>query len=202
MTGDVATGNVRYAGAGRDTGQAHPATDTLRLRYEGYVLRQGRDLLALLPRSGVRELLRAYRRQPRAGVGGEGPTIDELAVFASTLLPLPPFGVWAQDFSAHRGAYLAQTEPPLADGPTAPDGEPVTVNVRTFSADGHDWVGELLVRPVPEGWRGSIHFHRPGAERAGCTGEVFREGDLTTLRDRFSACDSATLQAFLRSALP
>lgn len=181
---------------------AHPATETLHLRYDGYVLRQGRELLAILPREGVRELVRRYRSEvPREAGAGE-PRLDDLARFAATLLPLPPFGVWLDDFTAHRAAHLAETEPPLRDGPDAPDGESVTVDVRSFAATGEEWIGELQVRSVASGWRGSLHFHRPGASKAACTGEVFRERDLTTLRERFRSLDLPTLQAFLRSSLP
>jgi hypothetical protein len=202
MSGEATTTAGRYATTVREDAAGHPATDTLRIRYQGYVLRQGRDLLALLPREGVRDLVRAYRARPDGSTALTQPLLEDLAAFAATLLPLPPFGVWLEDFSRHRAAHLEQSEPPLADGPAAPGGESVTVDVRSFAMAGQEWMGELRVRPVPEGWRGSVLFHRPGAEKAGCTGEIFRERDLTALRERFDACDGVTLQAFLRSTLP
>lgn len=208
MTTDEATSGaagryaVRDAGPVAPTGTTHPATETLRLRYEAYRLRQGRELLAILPREGVRALVRRYRGDvPHDERAGE-PHLDDLARFAATLLPLPPFGVWLDDFTAHRAAHLADAEPPMRDGPEAPDGESVAVDVRSFVAAGEEWIGELQVRSVQAGWRGSLHFHRPGAAKAGCTGEVFRERDLTSLRERFRALDQPTLQAFLRSSLP
>lgn len=202
MAQDLDSGTARYASLPRPGQAAHPATETLRSRYGAYRRRQGRDLLSLLPRDGLRDVLRVYRdTQGGASPSGE-PTLDDLADFAATLLPLPPLGVWLEDFRDHRASYLAQTEPPLADGPTAPAGDTVTVDVRSFHAAGGEWVAELQVRSVPEGWRGSIHFHHPGEARAGCTGEVFREDEVTALRDRFRACDPPTLQAFLRSVLP
>ncbi len=208
MTPDTTSGAPRYAGLPRDAstqaqaGPGHPATETLRLRYEAYVLRQGRELLTLMPREGVRALVRRIRAELPRETEPNDPLLDDLARYAATLLPLPPFGVWLGDFTAHRAAHLAQTDPPLRDGPEAPDGESVAVDVRSFSATGEEWIGELQVRSVPAGWRGSLHFHRPGAAKSGCTGEVFRERDLTTLRERFRSLDTPTLQAFLRSSLP
>jgi hypothetical protein len=182
-------------------GQAlHPATDTLRARYDGYRRRQGRELLVLVPREGLRALLRAHSRELGAAPRSD-PGLDALADFAASLVPLPPFDVWVEDFRDHRAAHLTQSDPPLADGPGAPAGDSVTIDVLTFSSGNEEWVAELQVRSVPEGWRGSIHFHRPGEAGAGCTGEVFREPHVTALRERFRGCDGGTFRAFLRSVL-
>ena len=197
---DPTTGATRYAGLTRADVDAHPATEVLRRRYRAYRTRQGRDLLALIPREGVRELLKAYRRDAeRDGA----PELDALAVFVADRLPLPPFGVWLEDFHRHRADHLALTDPPLSDGPASVDGAPVTTDVRTFQApDGDEWVASLTVRAAGPGWHGAIHFHRPPDIRAFPTTDVFRESDVTAVRDRFSSLDRATLQAFLRSVLP
>lgn len=202
MQGELSPTAARYAPTAPRGPETHPATDALRARYESYRRRQGRDLLAMIPRDGVRALLRASHIAGERTDHDVGPALAELAAYAATLLPLPPFEVWLEDFNRNRAAHLALTEPPLADGPTAAGGDAVTVDVRTFAADGSEWVGELHVRSVPQGWRGAVHFHHPGAARMACTGEVFREPQLATLRERFRTADGATLRAFLRSALP
>lgn len=202
MQGEVAAPGTRYAPTGPRELESHPATEVLRARYEGYLRRQGRDLLTMIPREGVRALVRESRLAGGLTDQEVRPALAELAAFAATLLPLPPFDVWLEDFNRNRSAHLALTEPPLTDGPTVSGGAPVTVDVRTFAADGCEWVSELHVRSVSQGWRGAVHFHRPGAARVACTGEVFREAHLASLRERFRAADNATLRAFLRSALP
>jgi hypothetical protein len=191
-------GAGRYVGAGRPLADPFPATEALRLRYAGYRTRQGRDLLALMPREGVRSLLRLLRaREPEVE-----PTLDRVAVLAAEILPLPPFRIWLEDFHRHRAEHLAQAGPPVAAGPAAPEGEAVTIDVRSFSTGPEEWVAALLVHAVDEGWRGAIHFHRPPEARSVRTADIFREADVTAVRDRFRGFDGVTLAAFLRSALP
>jgi hypothetical protein len=177
---------------------SYPATAALRLRYEAYRERQGRDLLVLLPREGVRALVRRLReREPDGEV-----TLDRLASIAVDLLPLPPFRVWMEDFHHNRSAHFEISEPPMGDGPSSPDGEPVTVEVRSFSVGSDEWVASLCVHPVACGWHGSIHFHRPPERHTVRTADVFREREADAVRERFRTFDAHTLEAFLRSALP
>jgi hypothetical protein len=182
----------------RVTHDPHPATAALRLRYEAYCERQGRDLLVLLPREGVRALVRRLRDRDREAEV----TLDRLAVLAVELLPLPPFRVWLEDFHRNRAAHFEIAESPTGDGPNSPDGVPVTVEVRSFAVGVDEWVASLCVHPVERGWHGSIHFHRPPDPQAVRTADVFREVDASAVRERFRAFDAHTLQAFLRSALP
>lgn len=195
---EQATGAARYAGFARPGVDAHPATEVLHRRYDAYRARQGRDLLALMPREGVRRLLKAFREQG----GHPEPELETLAVFAAARMPLPPFGVWLEDFHRHRAEHLELAGPPLSDGPQAAEGAPVTVDVRTLRVGAAEWVASLAVHPVSTGWRGAIYFHLPPDSRSFPTADVFREEDVTSVRRRFADLDQATLQAFLRSVLP
>ncbi len=202
MATELGAGGARYAHIPRQgPAESHPATEALRARYEAYRQRQGRDLLAIVPREGVRALVRQFRAGQGEAVRGE-PTLEQLAAHCAELLPLPPFGAWLEDFHLNRGAYLVDVEPPLAEGPAVPGGEPVTVDVRTFVVASAEWVAALCVHPVEEGWRGAIQFHRPPERDSVRTADIFREEHLTPVRERFRSFDEATLRAFLRSALP
>lgn len=173
-----------------------PVSKALTRRYLEYRLRQGRELLALIPREGRRELIRACR----ARTGG-GESIEGLADFCADLLPLPPLAGWLADFQEHRAAHLALDDP-SAVGPRSPDGSPVIVGVRELRHDDRGWVAQLLVAPRDGGWEGAIHFHSPDAATAVRTGGVFRETEVEAIRHRFDALDPSTVTAFLRSALP
>lgn len=177
-------------------GRAIPATEALLRRYAAYRLRQGRELLELLPREGRREVIRACRSRGEA----EG-SIEELAAFCAGLLPLPPFHVWLADFQAHQASHLSFEDPAVA-GPRSPDGSPVVVGVKELSFRGRPWVAQLLVSPVDGLWQGAIQFHGDGRDDTVRTGCIFRETTVETIRDRFRAFDEITVAAFLRSALP
>lgn len=198
MAPDAPTEAARYARTARAAETASPATEALRLRYAAYRLRQGRDLLTLLPREGVRSLVRLARSEDTRAE----PSFEDLARLAADLLPLPPFGAWLEDFHRHRAEHLAIAEPPVSAGPVTPAGESVTLEVRGFRTGNEEWVASLVVHEVPEGWRGAVHFHRPPETRSVRTADIFREADVTAVRDRFRAFDEATLGAFLRSSLP
>lgn len=184
------------------TSAALPVTPALRDRYTRYRLQQGRELLTLLPREGIRVLLRRRLLADRAG-GDPGLAMEELATACADLLPLPPFAVWLRDFQEHRRAYL-ETDVLGPAGPEAPEGAPVTVAVRSFLADGEAWTAELVVRQGSDGrrWDGCLHFHRGEGDPVARTGDVFSEPRAEEVRERFRAFDDHTLRAFLRSSLP
>lgn len=172
-------------------------TEALAHRYAAYRLRQGRELLQLVSREGRREIIRACRDRT-----GGGDSLDELAAFCATLLPLPPLAVWLEDFQQHRSAHLALDDP-AAVGPRTPDGSPVIVGVRELRHAGCAWVAQLLVTPRDTGWHGAIHFHRQDGDGSSVrTGHIFREGGVEAIRERFDSLGSSTVAAFLRSALP
>lgn len=175
--------------------RAVPATEALLRRYAAYRLRQGRELLELLPREGRREVIRACRSSGE----GEG-SIEELAAFCAELLPLPPFHVWLADFQAHQTSHLSLEDP--AAGPRSPDGSPVVVGARQLTFEGRPWVAQLLVSPMDGLWQGAIQFHGDGRSDTVRTGCIFREEAVETIRDRFRTFDEITVAAFLRSALP
>lgn len=185
-------------------GGSAPATlhsASLRERYLAYRIAQGRELLNVIPREGVRSLLRHFRaREDGSGSAAAGDVLGWLAERCGDILPLPPFEVWALDFHGAREAYAAEPGPPLA--PKAPDGEPVTVEVRTLSHRGERWVAALALRPQHDLWVGHIRFHREEAAAVFTTGDIFREATPLDVRQRFSGFDDHTLNAFLRSALP
>lgn len=177
--------------------QRSPATSALQERYRAYRLRQGRELLNLMPRDGLRQVIQAYG--PRSGVGDV--SLDELAVFCADLLPLPPLSVWMTDFQRHRDAHMAD-EAPSDAGPRSPDGGPVVVAVRHFRYRARHWVGQLLVWPLEDRWEGAIQFHGGDDERTWRTAPIFREASVSAIRERFGIFDDPTVAAFLRSALP
>ena len=200
--------DVRTAGQGHHLGRAvpvqsqgaSPATLALRERYRAYRLRQGRDLLNLIPREGLREVVRACR--PLAELSrGTDVSLDDLSAFCADLLPLPPLSVWMGDFQAHREAHLADQAAADA-GPRTADGTPVAVAVRHFRVAGREWVGQLLVWPCDDRWEGAIQFHRDETARVWRTAAVFQEESVSAIRQRFDIFDDSTLSAFLRSSLP
>lgn len=184
------------ASAVRSASRVIPVTEALVRRYAEYRLRQGRELLELLPREGRRALIRACR----ARSGGDG-SFEELADYCASLLPLPPLAVWLADFQTHRAAHLAFDDPAVA-GPRSPDGSPVVVGVRELRFEGRPWVAQLLVSPVDTLWQGGIQFHGEGHPDSVRTGCIFREPVVDRIRDRFRDLDETTVAAFLRSALP
>lgn len=193
---DTVRSPSRVAGAGA----AHSAS--LQDRYDLYRKTQGRELLNVIPREGVRTLLRHFRED-----GGPTPdsppgenVLEWLAERCCDVLPLPPFEVWAEEFHAARRSFSSVPGPPLA--PEAPDGAPVTVDVRPLLHRGQEWIAALALRADEHQWLGHIRFHAAGQARVYTTGDVFREPSPMEVRKRFRAFDERTLSAFLRSALP
>lgn len=174
---------------------------SLRERYLAYREAQGRELLNVIPREGVRSLLRHFRASEDlpADEGGEE-ILAGIASRCSRLLPLPPFEEWVKDFHESRSEYASFPGPPFA--PQAPDGEPVTVEVRTLVHGEQEWVASLALRPADDAWVGHVRFHPQGSDRVFRTGDIFREPSPIDVRERFQSFDDRTLNAFLRSALP
>ena len=125
--------------------------------------------------------------------------MDTLIRYCETVLPLPPYSVWLQDFRTHRTAYLEAVD-------AAPGGDeenvPVTMEVRSLEEDGRHWHAALAVFRRDGAWRGYVRFRAEGADTSVRTADIFRSPDLSEIRDRFSGFDENTLRAFLRSTLP
>ena len=97
----------------------------------------------------------------------------------------------------------AASEEPVAPlAPEAPDGAPVTVDVRSVHFRDREWIAALALRSRDDHWVGHIRFHPAGDGAAYATGDVFREPSPMDVRKRFQSFDDRTLGAFLRSALP
>ena len=188
-------------GSGTETtapGATGAATlEFLRVRYEAYREQQAAALPGLVPREG----LRALYRDARAGVSG--PVADPLALLVAhcgSVLPLPPFEVWVEDYLRDRVPYLEVLEE--AGGPHR--GAPVTVELRRLEYEGRDWLAGLELFREPAGWRGFISF-RPETSGSGTgprTTDIFREDTSEAVRARFRSFTPDALHAFLRSALP
>ena len=169
----------------------------LRRRYEAYCRSQAAELAGLLPRDSVREVYRGAREA--AGGGSVGDPLALLVAWCRSVLPLPPFEAWREDYRRHRGAYLEL----LGEAPSAPTrAEPLTVDLRVVEHVGRRWYAGLDVFRDGGAWRGTLRFHQEGVEASYRTGDVFRGDDPAELRDRFLSFDTGTLQAFLRSVLP
>lgn len=167
--------------------------ESLRALYARYCEREAAELLTLLPREGVRALIRA------AGVGAEDPEVlSAVRAVARGLLPLPPYEVWVQSYLADRTPYLARLGVPSVPVRA----EPVTVAVRPV---GDAWWAQLNLHQGPNGWVGHILFHPdPEGEAAQSalrrTGDIFRGPDPDAFRVRFLDFGRAAMDGFLRSA--
>ena len=134
-------------------------------------------------------------------------TLYWLAERAMEILPLPPFEVWVQDFHLSRFEYATVPGPPMA--PEAPDGEPVTVELRNIRRDDEEWVAALAVRPRAEDWVGHIRFpdgvealHEAGVGSVVQPGGSIRDPQVIEAYRQFRDFDDRTLGAFLSSTLP
>ena len=176
---------------------AAPAGE-LEVQYAAYRRRQARGLVRMLPREAVRPL---YRRALSQGFGAEAADdpLGALLSYCERLLPLPPFETWREDVHRHATAHLQDLDD-SADAPTAD--APTTVTTRRFALDGGRWVAHLRSYREGDTWKGYIAFEEEDAERVHRTTLIFRESDPVHVRDRFLDFDLASLQAFLRSALP
>lgn len=181
-------------------GTAVEAGASLRRLYRGYCKRQITSLLSLLPREGVRPLYRTARRWAvERGCHEAKDPLATLLRYCETVLPLPPFPVWLEDFRRHRGAYLEELDAAPGD-----DEEelPVTMDCRSLEADGRRWYAALAVFRREGAWRGYVSFRAEASDTSVRTADIFRSHELTEIRDRFREFDGETLRAFLRSTLP
>jgi len=165
-------------------------------------MQQGREFVRLIPREGLRALLRKLHDEEVGGFDfASEDGFQALANHCAELLPLPPFEIWAQDFARNRIAHGGPESPPLA--PTLAAEKTVTVAVAEFlSEGGEEWIASLEVRENDRGWTGTIRFHRDGSTQVCRTGPIIREEHPESVRMRFEGFDRTTLSALLRSALP
>lgn len=190
--------------AGRATDSVHlVAEEELQERYVAYCRRQAARLVQMLPREAVRPLYRRAREEAlRADALSDAGEDDPLALlvrYCQGLLPLPPFHVWMDDLRAHPDGHYADMEESV-EGPTAD--APSTMEVRPMTLHGRAWRAQLRSFRDAGLWRGYISFQEEGSERVHRTAAVFCEEGPGELRERFLSFESATLEAFLRSALP
>ena len=181
----------------------HVTDAELRQRYDAYCRRQASRLVQMVPREALRPLYRRARDQARRAdalaEGGEADPLALLVRFCRGLLPLPPFEVWREDLGMHPEGHLADLEE-SADAPTAD--APSTMDVRTLEVHGRPWRAHLRSFREAGLWRGYISFEEEGSGRVHRTAAVFCESGAGELRERFLSFEHATLEAFLRSALP
>ena len=102
--------------------------EVLRARYEAYCAQQAAALPGLLPREGVRAPYRRARRSPNRS----RTPLALLVAHCRTLLPLPPFDVWLEDYLRDRGPYLESLD--VLGGPRRE--APVMVEVRRLQHQG------------------------------------------------------------------
>lgn len=167
--------------------------------YRDYRCRQARLLLGMTPREAVRPL---HRRAIRCFGSTSDDPEDAMALLlrlCEDLLPLPPFEVWLEDVRSNPDAYLADLDRG-ADAPTS--STPATIEARGFERAGSPWIARLRGFRGHDAWRGFIAFEESASGTVHRTALIFREDGPTDLRERFLGFESATLEAFLRSALP
>lgn len=167
--------------------------------YEAYRRRQVRGLVSMLPREAIRPLYRAAITGSARADAVPGDPLEVLVAHCATLLPLPPFPVWAADFQRFSGAHLRDLAESV-EGPTA--ATPVTLESRSLELGSERWTATLRVFRADGAWRGYIGFGRGSADHDCRTAVIFRESTPEELRESFAAFDAAALEAFLRSSLP
>jgi hypothetical protein len=167
--------------------------------YDAYRRRQARGLVSMLPRQAIRPLYRAAIAGRRAGEEPSSDPLETLVAHCATLLPLPPYAVWAADFARYADAHFRDLDD-WVEGPTP--ATPVTLANRSLIVGDGRWTAALRVFRAEGAWRGYIAFEGPSAGDSCRTAEIFRETTPEELKESFAAFDSAALGAFLRSSLP
>jgi len=172
--------------------------DDLRREYAEYRMRQGRELVFLLPPDAVRPLLRRMHRQAVPADRLRDDPLAALADYCANLLPLPPFDVWLGDVREHPDEYLESLDSP-GGAPTV--SAPATLDARCFERAGTEWIARLRAFRDQGAWRGFITFHSRDGDPVQRTSLVFREEGPREVRERFLTFESAALESFLRSAM-
>lgn len=172
--------------------------EELRSQYLSYRRRQARGLLGLLSQEAVRPLYR--RALAKVEKGCDDDPMEILVTYCEALLPLPPFQVWLDDLQAAPEAHWTDLE---ASAETPSPSEPATVDLRRFARGARSWTARLRGFRDGDVWRGFIAFEDEAGDRGvHRTALIFCEATVSDLRDRFRGFESASLEAFLRSALP
>lgn len=193
MTRSVAPGSFQHVGA-------EAAAEELRAQYEAYRTRHARRLARMLPRAAIRPLYRrAIDREADTNGRGRADPMEVLVRYCESLLPLPPFDVWARDVTLHPVPHLHDLDD-SADAPSAR--APATLETRLFGSGEAPWLARLRSFRDGETWRGYIAFEERRSGQVHRTALIFRESDPVELRERFLSFDEDALGAFLRSALP
>lgn len=170
--------------------------DELRSMYHAYRQRQARGLVSMLPREAIRPLYRAAIAGRVEETSGD--PLEILVAHCATLLPLPPYAVWAADFARHPDEHLRDLDASV-EGPTP--AKPVTLSRRFLVVGDKRWAAVLRAFRAEHAWRGYIAFEGPSADDRCRTAEIFRETTPEELKNSFSTFDTAALEAFLRSSL-
>lgn len=182
----------------RASGALAFSREELRAQYLSYRRRQARGLLGLLAQEAVRPLYRRALAEVEKGDGGD--PMEVLVTYCEALLPLPPFQVWLDDLQAAPEAHWTDLE---ASADTPSPSKPATMDLRRFGCGTGSWTARLRGFRDGDVWRGFIAFEDEavddGVHR---TAVIFCEATVSDLRDRFRGFESASLEAFLRSALP
>lgn len=172
--------------------------EELRAQYLSYRRRQARGLLGLLPQEAVRPLYRRALADVAKSEGGD--PMEILVTYCEALLPLPPFPVWLDDLHAAPDAHWTALE---ASADTPSPSKPATMDLRRLGSGAGSWTARLRGFRDGDVWRGFIAFEdEAAADGVHRTALIFREATVSDLRDRFRSFESASLEAFLRSALP
>lgn len=192
----------RPGAAARPDADAHGtrlAREELAVHYAAYRRREARALIGMLPVEAVRPLYRRALEDSGSASDGDDP-LGLLLAYCEELLPLPSFEIWLEDLRRWPEAHWRALE----DSAEAPSpAAPATIDVRRFARGSRSWVARLRAFRDSDAWRGFIAFEEEGARGSvHRTSLIFRESSLPELRDRFRGFESASLEAFLRSALP
>lgn len=127
---------------------------------------------------------------------------DPLGVLMDYLdsrMPLPPFGLWCVDVRRSPEEHLDEG---WMEGAGPHRGAPMMVACRSESLLGQPWTAHLRCFRESCVWYGYLSFQHAGHGAAYRTTDIFREGELRSVRGRFMDFDPLTLEAFLRSVLP
>jgi len=191
----ISPGIVDQAAAPVSAGQDSALFGT----YEAYCRRETSLLLSLVPREAVRTLYgRARDWALEAGLHERKDPMATLLAYCRSLLPLPPFDVWLEDYEGHRLLYMHE----MAGIPHVPPAPaPVAVELRNVQHEGDEWFATLNVIHDGEVWRGHIAFHTDTCASLHRTADIFCEENLAELRQRFRTFTPASISAFLRSTL-